>query len=104
MYQDMTILEKVLTHDLPDLAANRPTVLYHYSALETIQKIVEYDNVRLSHAEYSNDRHELLDAITLIERQHRSGTRSCAGPRDVCLVRRPMPCRRNQSRPVVLML
>jgi hypothetical protein len=67
MHQYMTtILEKVLTDDLSNLAVNRPKTLYHYTSLETIQKIMEYDNVRLSHAEYSNDRHEIVDAINLI--------------------------------------
>jgi hypothetical protein len=67
MHQYMaTIMERVLTHDLPNLAANRPKLLYHYSTLETIQKILEFDNIRLSHAEYSNDRHELVDAIKLV--------------------------------------
>ena len=61
-----TILEHVLSHDLPALAANRPAILYHYSSLETIRKKMEHDNVRLSHAEYSNDRHELFDEIELI--------------------------------------
>jgi hypothetical protein len=54
MNQDMkTILEKVLTDDLPNLP-KPPKFLYHYTSLETIQKILEQDNVRLSHAEYSN--------------------------------------------------
>lgn len=59
-----TILEKVLTDDLPNVPV--PKALYHYTSLEIIQKILEFDNVRLSHAEYSNDRRELHEAINLI--------------------------------------
>ena len=32
-----------------------PAALYHYSSLEVIQKVLENDDLRLSHAEYSND-------------------------------------------------
>lgn len=65
-FDTRTILEKVLTDDLPQLSANLLQRLYHYTSLEVIQKIVEYDNVRLSHAEYSNDHRELRDAIDII--------------------------------------
>lgn len=62
-----TILERVLTDNSGQLIpAIRPQVLYHYTSLEVIQRIFEFDSVRLSHAEYSNDRQELRDAIELI--------------------------------------
>jgi len=61
------ILEEVLSSmgqqsKLPSL----PTALYHYSSLEVLQKILENDDLRLSHAEYSNDQREIEEARTLI--------------------------------------
>jgi hypothetical protein len=41
--------------------------LFHYAALETIHKILEFDDLRLSHAEYSNDQHELVEAKDVIQ-------------------------------------
>jgi Protein of unknown function (DUF2971) len=43
-----------------------PALLYHYSSLEVLQKILENDDFRLSHAEYSNDQREIEEARTLI--------------------------------------
>lgn len=39
-----------------------PRHLHHFTALGTAAQIIEYDNVRLSHAEYSNDQRELAQA------------------------------------------
>ena len=58
------ILEQVLT-GLPALPY-APAELYHYTSLETIQKILEFDDIRLTHAEYSNDQRELEEARILI--------------------------------------
>jgi hypothetical protein len=44
-----------------------PQKLYHYTTLETACKIVEFDNIRLSNAEYSNDQNELVEAKNRIE-------------------------------------
>lgn len=59
-----TILEQVLTN-LPALPY-APAELFHYTSLETIQKILERDDIRLTHAEYSNDQRELEEARILI--------------------------------------
>jgi hypothetical protein len=62
-----TILQDALTdmgekNQLP----LQPHVLYHYSSLEVLQKILESDDIRLSHAEYSNDQREIEEARSLI--------------------------------------
>jgi hypothetical protein len=44
-----------------------PNVLHHYTTLDTSQKILEGDDIRLSHAECSNDQRELEQAKTLIQ-------------------------------------
>jgi hypothetical protein len=44
-----------------------PQKLYHYAPLETLQKIFEFDDLRLSHAEYSNDQRELVQANAVID-------------------------------------
>jgi hypothetical protein len=53
-----------------------PEALFHYSSLETLQKCIQTADVRLSHAEYSNDARELTQARDLIlaeiERQIRN--------------------------------
>jgi hypothetical protein len=70
------ILETVLSNLSPPLPPP-PTTLYHYSSLEAITKIIQSDNVRLSHAEYSNDNRELKEAVDLIRQElksPRSGT------------------------------
>ena len=61
------ILQNVLT-GLAGLPTAPPEV-YHYTSLETIQKVLEFDDVRLSHAEYSNDQSEIEEARALIARQ-----------------------------------
>ena len=62
------ILQDVIT-DMADqkrLLPSPPTVLYHYSSLEVLQKILDNDDFRLSHAEYSNDQREIEQARALI--------------------------------------
>jgi hypothetical protein len=61
------ILKEVVTHfvnagTLPSL----PNRLHHFTSLETACRIVEGDNVRLSHAEYSNDQTEMAQAKVVI--------------------------------------
>jgi hypothetical protein len=59
------ILETVVTRLV---AANPqfspPTLLHHFTSLEVARHILEEDDVRLTHAEYSNDQME-LDANSL---------------------------------------
>ena len=43
-----------------------PDYLHHYTSLGAAQKILENDDVRLSHAEYSNDQMEMAQARTVI--------------------------------------
>jgi hypothetical protein len=45
-----------------------PARLHHYTSLATAQKILECDNIRLSHAEYSNDQLEMVQAKEVISR------------------------------------
>ena len=61
------ILEKVITSLYDEERLPKPpSTLYHYSSLEVIQKILASDDVRLSHAQYSNDQTELSEAKSLI--------------------------------------
>lgn len=39
-----------------------PQTLYHYTSLETAERILQKDDIRLGHAEYSNDQQELEEA------------------------------------------
>ncbi len=39
-----------------------PAELHHFTSLETAYRIIEGDDVRLSHAEYSNDQTEMAEA------------------------------------------
>jgi hypothetical protein len=62
------ILEGLLTTLAgQNLLPSAPPELYHYTTLETIQKILESDDIRLMHAEYSNDQRELQEARSLIK-------------------------------------
>ncbi len=53
-----------------------PKQLHHFTSLETAYRIIEGDNVRLSHAEYSNDQTEMAQAKEIIrdELAKRSGS------------------------------
>jgi hypothetical protein len=69
------ILKEVVTrlveeHVLPEL----PPHLHHFTSLDTAHHIILSDNVRLSHAEYSNDQTEMAEAKEIIrtELQKRS--------------------------------
>jgi hypothetical protein len=67
------ILKQVLT-GLPALP-HAPPELYHYTSLETIQKILEFDDIRLTQAEYSNDQRELEEArILMVDRLANHGS------------------------------
>jgi hypothetical protein len=61
------ILVKVVTRlvetkVLPPL----PATLHHFTSLETAYRIIDGDNIRLSHAEYSNDQREMAEAKEII--------------------------------------
>jgi Protein of unknown function (DUF2971) len=43
-----------------------PGLLHHYTSLDSARKILEQDDVRLSHAEYSNDQMEMAQAKDVI--------------------------------------
>jgi hypothetical protein len=43
-----------------------PRELHHFTSLGTAHQIIETDNIRLSHAEYSNDQTELAEAKDII--------------------------------------
>lgn len=54
------ILKDVLTRRTEDDTLRQPPArLHHYTSLDTAQRIIEGDNVRVSHAEYSNDQQEM---------------------------------------------
>jgi hypothetical protein len=62
------ILDAVVTRlrregDVPPL----PNALFHYTSLEAATLIIERDDVRLCHAEYSNDQMEMGQAKAVIE-------------------------------------
>src|SRR5260221_12313867 len=61
------ILQEVITQlvnagSLPPL----PAQLHHFTSLETAYRIIDADNIRLSHAEYSNDQTEMGQAKDVI--------------------------------------
>jgi len=58
--------EELLTKVLNAVPQSPPQFLYHYTSLEVTQKILEGKNIRLSHAQYSNDSEEGAHAIKLI--------------------------------------
>lgn len=62
------ILQEVVTElvDVRGLLPALPPDLHHFTALGTAAQILENDNVRLSHAEYSNDQRELAQAKEII--------------------------------------
>jgi hypothetical protein len=62
------ILQGVVTElvDVKKLLPTQPPELHHFTALGTAAQILENDNVRLSHAEYSNDQRELAQAKDVI--------------------------------------
>jgi Protein of unknown function (DUF2971) len=43
-----------------------PPTLYHYTSLETAERILNGDDIRLGHAEYSNDQQEMEEAKRVI--------------------------------------
>ena len=54
-----TVVTQFVTDDLLPTSSHD---LFHYAALETIHKIIEFYILRLSHAEYSNDQTCLIEA------------------------------------------
>jgi hypothetical protein len=63
------ILQSVVTSFVNErLLSAPPSRLHHYTSLATAQKILEGDDIRLSHAEYSNDQMEMAQAKEVISR------------------------------------
>jgi hypothetical protein len=62
------ILQEVVTSlvDEEKLLPKPPTRLHHFTSLETASRIISGDNIRLSHAEYSNDQTEMGQAKDVI--------------------------------------
>ncbi len=61
------ILQEVVTQLVQEgLIPTLPPELHHFTSLETAYKIVDGDNIRLSHAEYSNDQTEMAQAKDII--------------------------------------
>jgi hypothetical protein len=52
--------------DKRELLPPRPSELHHFTSLGTAYHVIEGDNVRLSHAEYSNDQTEMERAKEII--------------------------------------
>lgn len=66
------ILEEVITLLVQEhLLVTCPRQLYHYTTLDTASQIINLDNIRLSHAEYSNDQNEMATAKDLIKSELR---------------------------------
>jgi Protein of unknown function (DUF2971) len=65
------ILQAVVTEfvDERKLLPLRPSELHHFTSLDTAYHIMAGDDVRLSHAEYSNDQTEMEEAKEIIRRQ-----------------------------------
>jgi hypothetical protein len=70
------MLQQVVTElvDVERLLPALPPRLHHFTSLETAYRILDKDNIRLSHAEYSNDQTEMAQAkdIILSELQKRA--------------------------------
>jgi hypothetical protein len=62
------ILQDVVTRLINEekVLPTPPTQLHHFTSLETAYRIIDSDNVRLSHAEYSNDQAEMEQAKDII--------------------------------------
>ena len=65
------ILREAVTEfvDVKKALPSLPSELHHFTSLETGYRIIEGDNVRLSHAEYSNDQTEMEKAEEIIRRE-----------------------------------
>jgi hypothetical protein len=62
------ILQQVVTQlvDVDKVLPALPPRLHHFTSLGTAAQIIEKDNARLSHAEYSNDQTEMAQAKEII--------------------------------------
>jgi hypothetical protein len=71
------ILKEVVTFlvDEEKLLPKPPSQLHHFTSLETASKIIIGDNIRLSHAEYSNDQTEMGQAKDIIRSELRNRSR-----------------------------
>jgi len=73
------ILLEVVTEFVNEgLLPGRPDELHHFTSLETAHRILENDDIRLSHAEYSNDQMEMEEAKRII--RELVGAWSFSGP------------------------
>ena len=62
------ILQRIVTKFVEDgKLSGLPPELHHYTSLDTAHRIIEGDDVRLSHAEYSNDQTEMEEAKKIIQ-------------------------------------
>jgi hypothetical protein len=63
----LAILEEVVTRlQKEEVLPKPPSQLHHFTSLETAYRIIDCDNIRLSHAEYSNDQTEMAEAKKII--------------------------------------
>ena len=65
------IQQEVVTEfvDEKKLLSSPPSELHHFTSLEAACRIIAKDDIRLSHAEYSNDQTEMEEAKELIKRE-----------------------------------
>lgn len=64
------ILQEVVTLLIKEnLLPELPPQLHHFTSLETAHQIIKYDNIRLSHSEYSNDQTEMEQAKDIIRNE-----------------------------------
>lgn len=64
------ILQEVVTEFVNQkFLSGLPARLHHFTSLDTASRIIEGDNIRLSHAEYSNDQTEMEQAKEVIRRE-----------------------------------
>jgi Protein of unknown function (DUF2971) len=73
------ILQEIVTNFVDEKKLSGPPAeLHHFTSLDTACRIVEGDDVRLSHAEYSNDQTEMEEAKETI--RHRLNARVARDP------------------------
>jgi hypothetical protein len=63
----LVLTSKILQDVLSPLINERvlptpPPQLHHFTSLESAHRIIECDNIRISHAEYANDQTEMAQA------------------------------------------
>jgi hypothetical protein len=63
------ILQTVVTRFANQERLVPPSLLHHFTSLDAAQKILEKDDIRLTHAEYSNDQTEMRHADAIIRNE-----------------------------------